>query len=61
LSSIDGPFAQADRLKAIWYHGLDYDYYDKYIATIKNISADDLLSIYQKYYRPEEYTEVVVA
>jgi len=61
LSSIDGPFALADRLKSIWYHDLDYSYFDNYIETIKNISADNLLELYQKYFNYEEYTRVVIA
>ncbi len=35
LRSVDGPFALAERFKGIMEYGLDYDYFDKYIATIR--------------------------
>lgn len=59
LSSIDGPFALAERLKGLLYHDLDYDYYNRYVETVKNIQADELLSLYQKYFNYNDYTEVV--
>ncbi len=61
LSSIDGPFALADRLKGLLYYDIDYAYYDRFIDTIKHINAEELLSLYQQYFRYDEYTSVVIA
>ncbi len=55
----DGPFAQAESLKAILEYGLDYDYYDKAISTIKNTSAKQLLDLANQYLAPGTFTEIV--
>jgi zinc protease len=60
LRGSDGPFAMADRFKAIMKYGLDYDYYDKYVATIKDISASTLRELANKYLTKETMLEVVV-
>lgn len=60
LRSIDGPFALADRFKGIYFHGLTYDYYDRYIETIHTISANQLMELANKYLKKEDMIEVVV-
>jgi predicted Zn-dependent peptidase len=60
LRSVDGPFAMADRFKSIVEYGLGYDYFDKYIATVKNISASELRSLANKYFSKESMIELVV-
>ena len=55
----DGPFAQAESLKAILEYGLDYDYYDKTINTIKNTSAKRLRDLANQYFAPGTFTEIV--
>lgn len=60
LRSSDGPFAMANRFKGVMIYGLDYDYYDKYIDTIKNISADTIREMANKYLNKDALLEVVV-
>lgn len=59
ISSVDGPFALADRFKGIMTYGLDYDYYDKYINTIKNTGPEKLMELANKYFKSEEMIELV--
>jgi predicted Zn-dependent peptidase len=55
----DGPFALADAFKSLLEHNLDYDYYDRFIETIKNITPDDLQKLAKKYFKPDTMIEVV--
>ncbi len=58
LGSINTPFSLADKFKTIHFAGLDYDYFDKYLQTLQNISANQILEISQKYLN--DFVEVVV-
>jgi predicted Zn-dependent peptidase len=60
LRSVDGPFAMADRFKGILEYGLSYDYFDKYIATVKSISASQLLELAKVYFDKDSMIELVV-
>jgi zinc protease len=60
LKSIDGSFNLADRWKSLMLYGLDYDYYDKYINTVKNITSEQLLLLAQKYFDESSLYELVV-
>lgn len=60
LRSIDGPFALADRFKGIHFSGLGYDYYDRYIETIRTITPEQILALSNKYLKKEEMIELVV-
>ncbi len=60
LRSIDGPFALADRFQGIYFHNLGYDYYDRYIETIKSITPKQLRDLANKYLKKEEMIELVV-
>ncbi|MBA3972173.1 MAG: insulinase family protein [Bacteroidetes bacterium] len=60
LRSVDGPFAMADRFKGIMEYGLSYDYFDKYIATIKGITASELRGLAQTYFDRDSMIELVV-
>lgn len=60
LRSIDGPFALADRFKGIHFSGLGYDYYDRYVETIRTISSEKLMELANKYWKKEEMIELVV-
>ncbi|MBK7817173.1 MAG: insulinase family protein [Sphingobacteriaceae bacterium] len=59
LRSVDGPFALADKFKGIWQYGLTYDYYDKYFATINNVTANQLRDIANKYLQQDDLIECV--
>jgi zinc protease len=60
LRSVDGPFALADRFKGILEYGLGYDYFDRYVATIKGISASQLRVLANQYLEKESMIELVV-
>ena len=59
LRSVDGPFALAERFKGLLEYNLGYDYFDNYVATIKNISASELRDLANKYLDPESMIELV--
>ena len=60
LRSVDGPFAMAERFKGIMEYGLGYDYFDKYLATIKGISASQLRDLANRYFDKDSMVELVV-
>ncbi|HTL81792.1 MAG TPA: hypothetical protein VL651_08820 [Bacteroidia bacterium] len=59
LRSTDGPFAMADRFKGLMGYGLNYDYYQRYLETIKTVSANELRDLAQKYMKREDLIELV--
>jgi predicted Zn-dependent peptidase len=60
LRSVDGPFAMGERFKGIMEYNLGYDYFDKYIATIQQISASELRELANRYLDKESMIELVV-
>lgn len=60
LGDLDGPFQIISRWKNIILNGLGEDYFYRSIDTIKNVSAEELRELAQKYLRPEEFYELVV-
>ncbi|MDQ0638833.1 zinc protease [Pedobacter sp. W3I1] len=60
LGSLENVFSHADKFKNIYFSGLDYDYYTKYIEKVKTITAEELLALANKYLRTDHFTEVVI-
>ena len=60
LKSCDGPFNMASLFENVHFYGLDYDFYNNYIKTIKEITPKTLLALGVKYFNPSDLTEVVV-
>jgi len=60
LGSLENAFSHADKFKNIYFSGLDYDYYSKYIHTVKTISAEELKTIANTYLNWNAMTRVVV-
>jgi len=60
LRSVDGPFALADKFKAIWEFGLDYSYFDNYFNAVKTVTPTDLLEMANKYLQEKDLIECVV-
>ena len=50
----------ADRFKGVLEYGLDYEYYDKYIATIKGVTASYLRELANQYFNRDSMLELVV-
>lgn len=59
LRSTDGPFALADRLKGVINYGLGYDYYDRYLHTIKTITPETLRDLARTYLNKADMIELV--
>lgn len=60
LGDLDGPFHILSRWKSIILNGLPNDHFDRTIQNIKNITAEDLQEIANKYLVPEDFYELVV-
>lgn len=60
LGSLENAFSHADKFKNVYFSGLDYSYYQKYIHTVKNISAVTLKELAIKYLDLDFFTKVIV-
>lgn len=60
LSSVDTPFALAEKFKNIHLYGLSYNFYKNHLNTINTIDAASLQEVAQKYLREENMQEVIV-
>jgi predicted Zn-dependent peptidase len=60
LGSLENVFSHADKFKSIYFAGLDYDYYDRYAATIKTITAERLKELANKYLNFDQFYKVIV-
>ena len=59
LKSIDGAFQLADRWKSLYIYGLDYEYYYRFLGTVRNIKPEELMALAEKYLNPVDFYEVV--
>ncbi|MFT7612566.1 MAG: zinc protease [Parvicellaceae bacterium] len=59
LRNSDGPFDICERFKSTHLFGMDYDYYQKYLARIQAISAQELNDLANKHLQIDEMLEVV--
>lgn len=60
LGSLENVFSHADKFKNLYFVGLDYDYYERYTQTVKNIEAETLMQLANKYWNFEEFYKVIV-
>ncbi|PWS29380.1 insulinase family protein [Pedobacter yonginense] len=60
LGSLENVFSHADKFKNIHFAGLGYDYYEKYIQTVKRITAKEIQALAQKYLKADDFVEVVI-
>lgn len=60
LGSLENVFSHADKFKMLYFAGLDYSYYDRYTATVKSITAEELLALANKYLKLDEFYNVIV-
>lgn len=59
LRGMDGPFEVADRFLGLELHGLNYDFYQRFVDTILSISSEKVRELAQRYFREEEFCTVV--
>lgn len=59
LGSLENAFSHADKFKNIYFSGLDYNYYDNYIRTVKTITAEEIKVLANKYLDTTTFTKVV--
>jgi predicted Zn-dependent peptidase len=60
LGDLDGPFHIIARWKNIILNGLDGNYFNRSIQTIKSISAEEIRELARKYFVEDEFYELVV-
>ena len=60
LTSIDTPFALAEKFKSVYLHNLDYNYYNEYLRIINSIDSQTLQKMAQQYFPEQNWFEVVV-
>jgi zinc protease len=60
LGSLENVLSHADKFKNLYFSGLDYDYYDRYTQTVKNITAEELKALANKYFDFDSFYKVIV-
>ncbi|WP_316785144.1 pitrilysin family protein [Pedobacter frigiditerrae] len=60
LGSLENAFSHADKFKNIYFSDLDYDYYTKYIQTVKTITPEEIIATANQYLDWNAMTKVVV-
>ena len=60
LGSLESIFSHTDKFKSVYFSGLDLDYYKYYSDVVKNINAEHILDIAQKYLGYEDMLKIVV-
>ena len=60
LGSLENVFSHADKFKNLYFSGLDYGYYDKYVNDVKTVSAERLLNLANEYLNFDQFYKVIV-
>ena len=60
LGSLENALSHADKFKNIYFSGLGYDYYDRYIQIVRNINPKDIQTLANKYLNFEDFQRVIV-
>jgi zinc protease len=60
LRSTDGAFALADKFKGIYEYGLGYEYYERFIHTLKTIRPHTIRELANQYLQEKDLIELVV-
>lgn len=60
LSYTDGPFQTMSRWRNLITQGLDGDYFDAVIDTIRSVTPQEIHEIADKYFSPDAYFELIV-
>lgn len=60
LGSLENALSHADKFKNIYFSGLDYQYYQDYIQTVRNINPKDIQNLANKYLHFDQFERVIV-
>ncbi len=60
LGSLENAFSHADKFKNIYFFGLGYDYYDRYVQTLRSIDPESLLNLANQYLNFDQFEKVIV-
>lgn len=60
LGSLENVFSHADKFKNLYLAGLDYDYYERYTETVKNITPPELKELAKQYWDFDSFYKVIV-
>ncbi|ATP55479.1 peptidase M16 [Pedobacter ginsengisoli] len=60
LGSLENAFSHADKFKNVYFSGLDHNYYENYIKTVKTITSQELKDLAGKYLNTDNFTKVIV-
>ncbi|MBC7654337.1 MAG: insulinase family protein [Oligoflexus sp.] len=60
LGSLENAFSHAEKFKNIHFFGLGYDYYEKYIETVKSITPERLKELANQYWDYSEFYKIIV-
>lgn len=60
LGSLENVFSHADKFKNIYFAGVGYDYYDRYVETVKTVSAEELKRLANQYLNFDQFYKVIV-
>jgi predicted Zn-dependent peptidase len=60
LADLDGPFSILYRWRTLILNGFTEDYFNNNVRIYKTVNAKELQTLAQKYYKPDEFYEVIV-
>lgn len=60
LGSLENALSHADKFKNIYFSGLGYDYYSRYIETVKTMSSERILELANQYLDFNAFQRVIV-
>ncbi|WP_462317539.1 M16 family metallopeptidase [Marinilabilia sp.] len=58
LRNFDGPFSTADIYRSLQEYGMEFEFYQKMVDYIREVSADDIRKTAEKYLRREDFRVV---
>ena len=59
LRAVDGPFALSETFLNVHLYGMDWEYYQKYIKTIREITAQEIMDLSNRYLQENSLIKVI--
>jgi zinc protease len=60
LGGLENVFSHADKFKNIYFFGLGYDYFERYMDRVKHVTAVELQALANKYFNFDQFEKVIV-